>query len=687
MVRLVVVMMVMVMMWVHVVVNVVMMVEVVMVVMDVVDGDEALNLPMVALKPGAKHRARRSSAMGGDNQMSGDGGGVGTGSSASSAFVSSAEGTGSTTGTPEGSVGARSESAIYPGDKAFNGTTGKVCILTRHLNLIQETIRVPIDKELVPVRAYEIEGEIDSLFNGCILYSSSDEDDPTYTWNGAKELTTDNDEDLEEQDEEWWHNVGTDILASTQSTQPRKGLPHALGTRSKTKQNTFLVGNQIGFKMNGKECDVARILDDGDHNSLWSNSLFDIAFKKAMGKSGGDFNKVRAESERMGIVFDPRGARFFNNFIESSGLHDIQMGGKWFTRMNNIGSKLSKLDRILVSCHFLDRWTNSYILPLTREFSDHTPLLLSNSVHDYGPTPFKFFNSWLSHKDFALLVERCWLLPTNETITSSPVIFKIKLQHLKKIIKQWRCEIHCNESETTKELRCIDQLDSLAELGPLSSAHIIARTEAVRDLTALEYRKLNDLKQKSRPFTSSKIKDAIWDCEGEKAPGPDGFTFKFIKKYWYLLESDIISYVKHFELSGHTPRGCNSSFITLVLKLEDPIVLTIEALNIVLLEATNNNIFHGVKVGLPVGAKMSRCLNWSPLVERAPKKTINKLEKIHRKFFWGGNLDENKISWIAWKKVISPINHGGLDIGSLKSSSQAMLSKWWWRFRTDGNAL
>ncbi|GKC39826.1 hypothetical protein Tco_1052210 [Tanacetum coccineum] len=90
----------------------------------------------------------------------------------------------------------------------FNGTTGKVCILTRHLNLIQETIRVPIDKELVPVRAYEIEGEIDSLFNGCILYSSSDEDDPTYTWNGAKELTTDNDEDLEEQDEEWWHNGG-----------------------------------------------------------------------------------------------------------------------------------------------------------------------------------------------------------------------------------------------------------------------------------------------------------------------------------------------------------------------------------------------------------------------------------------------------------------------------------------------
>ncbi|GJZ86869.1 hypothetical protein Tco_0658479 [Tanacetum coccineum] len=57
---------------------------------------------------------------------------------------------------------------------------------------------VPIDKELVPVRVYEIEGEIESLFNGCILDSSSDKDDPTYTWNGAKDLTEENDEDLEE---------------------------------------------------------------------------------------------------------------------------------------------------------------------------------------------------------------------------------------------------------------------------------------------------------------------------------------------------------------------------------------------------------------------------------------------------------------------------------------------------------
>ncbi|GKF41143.1 hypothetical protein Tco_0124485, partial [Tanacetum coccineum] len=72
---------------------------------------------------------------------------------------------------------------------------------------------------------------------------------------------------------------------------------------------------------------------------------------------------------------------------------------------------------------------------------------------------------------------------------------------------------------------------------------------------------------------------------------------------------------------------------------------------------------------------------------KAPKKIIKKLESIRRKFFWGGNSDENKISWIAWDKFISPRHKGGLGIGSLLASNQSMLSKWWWRFRTEENVL
>nr|GEU39006.1 RNA-directed DNA polymerase, eukaryota, reverse transcriptase zinc-binding domain protein [Tanacetum cinerariifolium] len=92
-------------------------------------------------------------------------------------------------------------------------------------------------------------------------------------------------------------------------------------------------------------------------------------------------------------------------------------------------------------------------------------------------------------------------------------------------------------------------------------------------------------------------------------------------------------------------------------------------------------------LGLPIGVDMSSLGVYYFLLFKSPKKIIKQLGSIRRKFFWGGNSNENKISWIARDKVISPRQKGGLVIGSLLASNQSMLSKWWWRFRTKENAL
>jgi hypothetical protein len=55
-------------------------------------------------------------------------------------------------------------------------------------------------------------------------------------------------------------------------------------------------------------------------------------------------------------------------------------------------------------------------------------------------------------------------------------------------------------------------------------------------------------------------KDAVWNCGSDKEPGHDGLTFEFFKKYWNLLENDVVSYVIEFEISTYTPQGCNSFF-------------------------------------------------------------------------------------------------------------------------------
>ncbi|XP_076905281.1 uncharacterized protein LOC143560998 [Bidens hawaiensis] len=41
------------------------------------------------------------------------------------------------------------------------------------------------------------------------------------------------------------------------------------------------------------------------------------------------------------------------------------------------------------------------------------------------------------------------------------------------------------------------------------------------------------------PFSLSEIKNAVWDCEGDRLPGPDGYNFRFIKRCWNCFQGDL----------------------------------------------------------------------------------------------------------------------------------------------------
>ena len=67
--------------------------------------------------------------------------------------------------------------------------------------------------------------------------------------------------------------------------------------------------------------------------------------------------------------------------------------------------------------------------------------------------------------------------------------------------------------------------------------------------------------------SNEEVKNAVWDCGVDKAPGPDGFTFGFYRRYWNLIESDVVKAVQWFFAHGSIPKGGNSSFITLIPKI------------------------------------------------------------------------------------------------------------------------
>ncbi|XP_021984890.1 uncharacterized protein LOC110880731 [Helianthus annuus] len=109
----------------------------------------------------------------------------------------------------------------------------------------------------------------------------------------------------------------------------------------------------------------------------------------------GDFNEVRVPEDRWNSVFDNNNALHFNNFIGAAGLLEYPMLGRKYTFLSGDGKKLSKIDRALVCSDFMTKWPNTSLRALERNISDHSPLILSSGASNYGPTPFRFFNSWI----------------------------------------------------------------------------------------------------------------------------------------------------------------------------------------------------------------------------------------------------------------------------------------------------
>ncbi|GKA09232.1 RNA-directed DNA polymerase, eukaryota [Tanacetum coccineum] len=129
----------------------------------------------------------------------------------------------------------------------------------------------------------------------------------------------------------------------------------------------------------------------------------------------GDFDEVRCKEERWGSTFNAHGANLFNTYISSSGLIDVQLEGYAFTWAHPSASKMSKLDRFLVSDGLISSFPYISAICLDRHLFDHRPILLRECDQ-------MVIDSWNS-----------LVLDDNNGI----IRFKNKLQLLKKKIRGW----------------------------------------------------------------------------------------------------------------------------------------------------------------------------------------------------------------------------------------------------------
>ena len=130
-------------------------------------------------------------------------------------------------------------------------------------------------------------------------------------------------------------------------------------------------------------------------------------------------------------------------------------------------------------------------------------------------------------------------------------------------------------------------------------------------------------------------------------------------------------------------------------------------------------------LGMPLGTPFKTASIWNPILEKMEKKlsgwkhlylskggrltflkstlsslptyylslftihvaVANRLESIQRKFLWGSSEECFKHSLVAWEKVCSPLEMGGLGVRMLGHFNQALLGKWLWRFGQEGSSL
>ena len=68
------------------------------------------------------------------------------------------------------------------------------------------------------------------------------------------------------------------------------------------------------------------------------------------------------------------------------------------------------------------------------------------------------------------------------------------------------------------------------------------------------------------PFTEEEVFDALLGCNGDKAPGPDGFSMAFWQFAWDFMKADVMCFFKEFYENGKFVKSLNATFMVLIPK-------------------------------------------------------------------------------------------------------------------------
>jgi hypothetical protein len=102
--------------------------------------------------------------------------------------------------------------------------------------------------------------------------------------------------------------------------------------------------------------------------------------------------------------------------------------------------------------------------------------------------------------------------------------------------------------------------------GEHENSHFSLAEEWIQDIPQVTREENNIL---SSPFSEKEIKDAIFQMERNKAPGPDGFPAVFYQKFWDIIKYDMLQMFEDLHRCDLPLFSLNFGVITLIPKVQD----------------------------------------------------------------------------------------------------------------------
>nr|GMC90863.1 Vestitone reductase [Ipomoea batatas] len=286
-------------------------------------------------------------------------------------------------------------------------------------------------------------------------------------------------------------------------------------------------------------------------------------------KKFAEYKRSSSPAEKNGGVIPT--TYFTKDFVEccnALNLADAPCIGNFFTWTN--GRVKAKLDRVMLDANY-------------REAVNR---------------PFKFFNMWLAHPSFPQILGDAW-----RTVIRAMNEDRQKLQLLRKQACFY-AEVECQffsqklklkngdkgtkifhdvvkKSNRDRSISCIlnqngQPTSSLAQVGDLFVDFFkdLLGSSRNRMLSRADFLSNGPLISSSqhavltKEVSNQEIKDALFDVDDKKSPGPDGYSAAFFKKNWEVIGEDLTDAVHEFFQSGQLLKHINYTVIALIPKTQ-----------------------------------------------------------------------------------------------------------------------